>query len=169
MWIFGHLGLGAQLASPFAKRLPFYWILLGTLVPDLIDKPLYYSLFLATGLSGDDLGWISCTRTVGHTGILLILVFALARIKKSKILIALGLGMITHLLLDGFQDLWNLSNGSPGPSSTLWAVSFPFFGRFASMPFDTASEHLKTVKQPLILAAECFGFLLLVWNYKKRR
>jgi len=169
MWIFGHLGMGSQLAAPFSKRLPFGWLLLGTLLPDLIDKPLYYGLVLLTGKHSDALGLISCTRTVGHTGIFLLCILLLAWIRKSKILAAIGLGIATHLMLDGLQDRWFLMHGSVGPSATLWAVVYPYFGRFASMPFDSASAHLQTVKQPFILAAEGIGFLLLFWNYWKRR
>ena len=169
MWIFGHLGLGSKLATPFSKRLPYLWLLLGTLVPDLIDKPLYYALHFMTGLSGDALGLISCTRTVGHTGILLGLVLLLALFKKSKVLAAIGLGMATHLMLDGMQDRWNLSHGSPGPSATLLAVTFPYFGKFAAMPFNNLNDHLHTGTQPFIVIAEVAGFLILLWDYYKRR
>ena len=169
MRIFGHLGMGSKLAAPFARRLPYGWLLLGTLIPDLIDKPLYYGLHLMTGLSGDALGLISCTRTFGHSGLLLMLVLAIAMLKRSKILAAIGLGMATHLVLDGMQDRWNLLHGSPGASATLLAATFPYFGKFAAMPFNNVEDHLRTGTQPFILMSEVLGFLILVWDYYRRR
>jgi hypothetical protein len=44
MFFFGHLGVGATLVRPWKERLPFRWVLLGAVLPDLIDKPLYYGL-----------------------------------------------------------------------------------------------------------------------------
>ena len=50
MFFFGHLGAGSRLASPFSKGLPRGLLLLGTLLPDLIDKPLFYGLLFLRGL-----------------------------------------------------------------------------------------------------------------------
>ncbi|MBI5201898.1 MAG: metal-dependent hydrolase, partial [Elusimicrobia bacterium] len=41
MIFFGHLGLGDALAAPVRRGLPRRWVLLGTVLPDLLDKPLY--------------------------------------------------------------------------------------------------------------------------------
>ncbi len=169
MWIFGHLGIGSQMAAPFSKRLPWGWLLIGTLVPDMIDKPLYYGLHFATGLSSSDLGLISCTRTIGHSGLLLILISVLAYFKKFRSLGSVALGMGTHLILDGLQDVWFLSHGYPGPSATLWAVAFPYFGRFAAMPFDNLHDHLKTGSQPIVVIGEIVGILFLAFDFWRRK
>src|SRR4051812_43545813 len=104
MFVFGHLGIGSKLATPWAQGLPRRWLLVGTLLPDLIDKPLYYGLSFATGKSGTDLGLISGTRTFGHTALFLVLLALGSIIRRSRILAALALGTATHLLIDNFGD-----------------------------------------------------------------
>lgn len=156
------------MAAPFSQKLPWGWLLIGTLVPDLIDKPLYYGLHFATGLSGDALGVISCTRTVGHSGILLLVLAVVGFYRKSKPIFAILLGMITHLLLDGLQDAWYIAHGSSGAPATLWAVLFPYFGRFAPMPFDNLHDHLATGSQPLVVLGEVIGMILLVLGFRRR-
>jgi hypothetical protein len=56
MFIFGHMGFGAAMARPWAnpfRKLSFGMILLGTVLPDLIDKTLYYSLSFWTCARAD--------------------------------------------------------------------------------------------------------------------
>src|SRR4051812_16556438 len=110
MFVFGHLGIGSKLATPWAMGLRRRWILLGTILPDLIDKPVYYGLSYARGLRGAALGLMSGTRTFGHTGALLLLMATFSILKKSRFLAALSLGMATHLLLDGITEHF-LTNG----------------------------------------------------------
>lgn len=178
MWELGHLGIGAKIAAPFSRKLSYGWLLFGTILPDLIDKPLYYGLSLFTGKRGSDLGFISCTRTVGHTGILLLTMAAVASVKKSKRLTAVTLGMATHLFLDGFQDLWShVVSGLSGESSLAMAAFFPFYGgelsaHFGTMPFANLGEHLKAVGHPFLFLTEAIGALCLAfdfWNKKRQR
>lgn len=171
MWVFGHLGIGSKLASPLGRKLPYGWLLAGTLLPDLIDKPLYYGLSLVTGLKGEALGLVSCTRTFGHSGIFLVALLGLAFAKKSKPLAALGLGAATHLMLDLLQDHWAISQGiAVPPSSALLALLYPIYdARFGVMPFSNATEHLKNVGQPILLVTETVGLLILLWDDWKSR
>jgi hypothetical protein len=171
MWIFGHLGFGSKIAEPFARRLPLAWLLLGTILPDLIDKPLYYLSSLSTGKHGFEIGLISCTRTLGHTGLLALLLAGLATIRKSKILAALALGTATHLAIDGFQDFWfHRVEGNEGESSAVIAILFPFYlQRFSEMPFPTIGDHLKSGIQPFQLISEGIGLAILSWTLWKER
>jgi hypothetical protein len=171
MWIFGHLGFGAKIAQPFARRLPVAWLLAGTILPDVIDKPLYYIAALATGKHGFDIGLISCTRTFGHTGILALLLAGIALFRKSKVLGALALGVATHLAIDGFQDFWfHRVEGHDGESAAVIAILFPFYlSRFAEMPFATIVDHAKNGAQPFLLISESIGFLLFAWTVWKER
>src|SRR5947209_6204662 len=104
MFLLGHLGIGKKVAQPFSKGLSTRIILLGTILPDLIDKPLYYSIAWATGKQAHELGLISGTRTFGHTALFLLFIVLLGAAKKSRFLAALSLGITTHLLLDGLLD-----------------------------------------------------------------
>jgi hypothetical protein len=47
-----HLGIGSNLVRPWWKKLDLRALLFGTLLPDLIDKPLYHVPALLTGLHG---------------------------------------------------------------------------------------------------------------------
>lgn len=169
MWFLGHLGIGNQIATPLAKRLPRVPLLFGTLLPDIIDKPLYYGLSLSTGKWGNDIGIISSTRTLGHSGLLLILLCFCSITRKSKPLAAITLGVATHILLDGFCDFYfeRILHMS-GPSSTLQALLFPWMGgRFAEIPFHNFKEHLNSGGQTFTLTCEAIGLLLLGYQYWK--
>jgi hypothetical protein len=159
----GHLGIGLQIAKPFRRDRPLKPLLLGTLLPDLIDKPLYYGLSWATGREGRALGLISGTRTFGHTGLLTVSVAALAAARRSKALAALALGMATHLLLDAASDLIT------GPADfSLRVVLWPFMGRrFPVYAYSGLSEHLGRGFEPFFLFAEIVGALILIAERRK--
>lgn len=171
----GHMGIGRRLVAPWTRDKPVWAVLLGTLLPDLIDKPLYYSLSWATGKHGLALGLISSTRTFGHTLLLTLLVLFVGRWRKAPVLIALGFGMLSHLVLDTFADGVTTLMGSvydygpiPGIAAVLWpllGVQFPI----AMSPNLAAYAHrsLSLVN----VAGEVVGgiLLLLDWHASRRR
>ena len=131
MFIFGHLGIGSKLVHPFSRGLSDKAVLLGTILPDLIDKPLYYGFSFFTRKQGAELGMISGTRTLGHTALFLVLLTSSAYIKKSRFLTALSLGVATHLLRVARADnfLNNFYN-FPIHSVLFWPfiiANFPLF------------------------------------------
>jgi hypothetical protein len=162
MFVLGHMGIGSKLAAPLRPGLPRSWLLVGTLLPDLLDKPLYYGLVLATGQRSAELGLISGTRTFAHTGIFLLLLTLAAFARHSKILAALALGTATHLLLDNVSDRIL----APGyESSALLALVFPALGvRFGAIPFGSAEEHLHSIFKPFTMGAEAVGAAILFWD-----
>lgn len=164
MWIFGHLGIGSKLAAPLSRKLPYGWLLLGTILPDLIDKPLFYLL-------GSKFELISCTRTLGHTAIFTFGLALLASLRKSKLLAAITLGVASHLVLDGFQDYWiHRVLHHEGESSLILAALFPFYEpRFGMMPYDSLLDHLKSGNRPIVLTAEGIGLLFLGWDWWKKK
>ena len=164
-----HLGIGLRLAKPFG-RLPVRWVLLGTLLPDLIDKPLYYGLKFALEPAHPALGIITGTRTFGHTGLLLVtllgwaLAFGKHPTRRGRFA-ALAVGMATHLFLDAVAD--RLTPPLPGhvrEPSTLMALLFPYYGRFATLPFEGATAHLRSHLRGFTLSMEVVGFILLSWE-----
>jgi hypothetical protein len=170
MFILGHMGIGSKLVSPFSEGLPKKWLLIGTLLPDLIDKPLYYGLSWIMGAQGADLGLISGTRTFGHTALLLFSLSIASMAKQSRALGALALGMATHLLLDSLTEYFRPA-ALPAQDATagvIHAILFPFLGaRFPVMPVSTLGEHLETLKIPVIVGAEIVGLGLLGWEWWK--
>ncbi len=166
MLLFGHMGIGSRIVRPFSKDLPLFWIYLGTTLPDLIDKPLYYLFSRYTGLYGADLGLISGTRTFGHSGILLLLV-TLVVFTGSTRFTALSLGMFTHVFLDVMGDSWELFDAS----ATTQAMLFPLLGfKFYATPFQNMYEHWESKFTFTLISAEVIGLVLIAINaYEMRR
>lgn len=126
MMPFGHLGIGTTLVRPFTAKRPLRAVLLGTLLPDLIDKPLYVALKIATGRCGDEIGLVSGTRTFAHTGLFCIILWGVALKRKSAALVALAWGVVSHLFLDQVVDWFGWYGHVPeGPSALTW----PFLSR----------------------------------------
>lgn len=163
LWL-GHLGVGSRIVSPLTRGLPGGWVFLGCLVPDLIDKPLYYFLFFLTGKSGADLGLVSCTRTFAHTGLFLGFLLLVGILSRSVRLLALALGVLSHLMLDCLLDRMILLPGQT--SSALIALLYPFYqSHFAVMPTQTVHGHWSLALHPYNIAFEVVGFTLLLWEY----
>jgi len=173
VFVLGHVGIGVALAAP---RLPqdgrtVRWVVLGTLLPDLIDKPLYYALSFATGRTGADLGLVSSTRTFGHTLLLCLLLYA---VLPRKLGLPLLLGMVTHLFLDEMGDVFRIfvpQEGPPRPGpGTAAAILFPLLGfHFPILPFSSAAEHIKGLVDPYTLTGEAIGAVSIFWNRARLR
>ncbi len=167
MFLLGHLGIGSWVAARRVRADQLGWLLLGTLLPDLIDKPLYYALALTTGRQGAELGLISGTRTFGHTLLLIIVLWLLAPRRAGM---PLALGMLTHLALDELGDMLGLffpALGTHPRPGTLSAILFPFLGpRFPVSPFQSALEHLASLENAYVLAGEIAGAALLAWQWR---
>ena len=170
MFVLGHLGIGSRLAAPFHEARERRWMLLGALLPDLIDKPLYYGLSFATGRRGAALGLFSGTRTFGHTALFALLIWLLFRKRHGA---ALVLGMATHLLLDELGDVVGLfAPARPGFDSppTAAAVLWPALGvHFPIAPFTTVGEHVAALATGYVIAGELIGGALLAWERWRRR
>jgi len=157
MFIFGHLGIGRTLTRPWNTRYSAWLLALGMLLPDLIDKPLYYARLSE---------FFSCTRTVGHTAILMLLIFAAGRLSGRRAFMAIGVGVATHLALDCLLDLV----AADGPSSAWRAVTWPLLGRdFTRFYSASISAHLgRLIATPVVLC-EVAGLSLLAWERRRAR
>jgi len=177
MFILGHVGIGSRLGTllPSVRAAPRRgWLILGTLLPDLIDKPLYYGLPLLTG-SDEGGGLISCTRTVGHSALFAALLWLAVRaLGRRAEALALLVGMATHWLLDLGGDVSGYLThalgvtSKPAGWSSLKALLFPLVGgHFAVMPFHSAREHLVSLAQVYTLLGEAVGAVLLLTAWHK--
>ncbi|MCC7442933.1 MAG: hypothetical protein IT285_14970 [Bdellovibrionales bacterium] len=178
MFILGHVGIGLKISKPFmgkgAGGLSWAWTALGTLLPDLIDKPLYYGLSLVTGLKGAELGLISGSRTMGHTLLFLMILLGFAVLRRSKAAAALALGAATHLVLDHLGDsvgsIWNggLSVAFDWANDQVVGLLWPLLGnRFPVYPFVDGADHLLGALKPHAIAAEAAGALILAQEYRR--
>src|SRR4051794_22276899 len=96
MFVLGHMGIGRALIRPWQRHLPVVAFFVGTLLPDIIDKPLYHFHLL---------GPMPATRMVGHTGLLVLAIALLAWFTHVRSVMAVAAGMATHLALDCLMDL----------------------------------------------------------------
>lgn len=148
MLLFAHLGIGLGLAWLLAWRSParidYRFILLGAILPDLIDKPLGAAMGLETRL------W-------GHTFAFLFAVLAAGALGRWTPLRLLGFGVATHLLLD---LIWMQ------PDIALW----PTFGwSFPAGTFDVGRYLDILLSDPLVQTGETVGVVSLAafaWRHR---
>ena len=137
-------------------RLPWAPLALGMLLPDLIDKPLYY-LHLSS--------FFSCTRTIGHTALFAAIALSLAALRASRGGWALGVGVVTHLVLDNVFD----AAVGGGLGSAWIALIWPLDGwGFYQVTF-TLSEHARMVVSLQTIVCEIVGLGLLALERRHTR
>lgn len=162
MFFLGHLGIGSRVVQPVTQGLPQRYVLWGTVLPDLLDKPLYYGLSWFFSKRGAELGIISGSRSLGHTAITLLLLSSFAWIRKSKILAALSLGVASHLVLDSLSDLMQNSPESLSSGFIETTLLWPFLGlQFPTIPYHSLQEHLSIWQRPVLVWTEALGLFLL--------
>jgi hypothetical protein len=149
MFVFGHIGLGRALIGRWRHTLPSLPLTLGMLLPDIIDKPLYYARLWP---------FFSCTRTLGHTGVFLLLLLLSGYWTRRPSLIALSIGASTHVGLDLCLDLINHTSPSPSWIALTWPVLNTSFATF----YFTFSEHIARLwATTSVVVAEAGGLFLL--------
>jgi hypothetical protein len=158
----GHLGLGKKIAArPYRRFAPAEQraFFVGTLLPDLVDKPLFYLPFWLTGRRGAAAGILSGTHLFAHTALFLLALFVAARLTRSLTVRALAIGVATHLALD-------CVGLSMGRGTLLW----PLFGwSFPVFPFRNLGHHLSTILNPITLTGELLGAAALLWDWRRAR
>jgi hypothetical protein len=165
LFVFGHVGIGTRLLGKWRHRLPARWLILGCLLPDLIDKPLFYGLLWLRG-HPDPL--ISGSRSVGHTGLFLVSLLAFALLSRRAAAWAVVAGVATHLALDIAGELVVGSR----PEASIWlAILFPLMGfRFPQAQFHDLLEHLRlSAENAYVVAGEMVGGAILLVSWWKRR
>jgi len=89
MLLFAHLGLTLA-AGRFMRWADLAFLALGSMLPDIIDKPLGLLAF----------GTLAAGRTIGHTLLFLLVLAALAFYLKDLRLASVSIGVLAHLVLD---------------------------------------------------------------------
>src|SRR6059058_2857384 len=141
MFLFAHLGIGLGLAWLLAWKSParfdYRLVLFGSILPDLIDKPLGYALGLET-------------RIWSHTFVFLFAILAASFAPNLWSLRFIGFGVATHLLVD---RIWEMP----------WVVLYPAYG-WGFHPASQDAEHwiATLLHDPLVQAGEIVGVAILV-------
>jgi LexA-binding, inner membrane-associated putative hydrolase len=126
-----HLGIGSAMARPFLGKLPFRWLLVGTLLPDLIDKPAFLVLGLVEYFRNG--GWIPGKRGIAHTALFLCPLAGISIWRKSPSWSAATLGTATHLILDVVSKMFGSHHTASG---SLVVLFWPFLGwRFPTLSY----------------------------------
>lgn len=140
VFLFGHLGVGLGLvwlaASGIRWKPDYRLVLLGTILPDLIDKPLG----LVLGLD---------SRLWGHTLLFFVMLALLDRLPALRGIGWLGVGVGTHLLLD---QIWE------APAVVLWpALGWAFPTGALSVEF----YWYVLLTDPVVQLGEAVGIAIL--------
>lgn len=160
MFALGHVGIGRRLVPRYRAftRVERWSFTIGALLPDLIDKPLYYIPSWITGKRGAELGLIAGTHSFGHTGLFLVVLTAAALLLRRPAVRALAIGVATHLTLDIV--------GQTMDKATLF---WPLLGwRFTPFTHRGLGEHLWTVLHPVTLTGELVGGAIIAWDFWRR-
>jgi inner membrane protein len=148
--LFWHLGVAALITyvTLGRRRIDYRFILLGAILPDIVDGIL--GLFLFEGPAG---------RWIAHSLLAVLVVFVVIVLafsgERRLAVFGLGVGWLLHLVADG---MWQ------APRTFLW----PAFGtEFASSPAEPYSWDLFTDPAAHLLtwAGEVFGLLILLWFF----
>lgn len=98
-------GIAPRTAAAFDKGLDLCWLVVGSMLPDIVDKPLALLLPHSPFHSG---------RTIGHSLLFVLCLFVIGMLGRSGVrraFLALSAGSLAHLLLD---QMWTM------PHSLLW-------------------------------------------------
>jgi len=127
-------------------------LLLASLLPDIIDKPVGRIIFSDTFENG---------RIFAHTLLFLLLItiigFCVPSKNRFRIGTALALGVSAHLILDA---MWLM------PETLLWPLYGLSFGRYPSDLYSWAGlqEAIQRVmEQPFLALPELLGVAAVVW------
>lgn len=158
----GHMGLtvalGRMVLHQKSKVLDYRVLLLGSMLPDFIDKPIGLALTIE-GRNVAHTLLFAVTLTLGLTLLLLSRRLGPAGSQRLTLLWPLSLGVWTHLLLD---RMWEM------PHTVLW----PFLGwGFPHATLDLQAL-LLSLYDPYVLSGELLGLstlLLIFWRHKVYR
>lgn len=164
MVFFGHLGLTTGIIKCFDKTtrkkinlnynstFDYRMVLLGSILPDLIDKPIGAFFFRST---------FHNTRIFAHTllfsALLILLGLFLLIKKKNNSILLLGTGAFIHLILD---SMWLY------PGILLW----PYFGLKFPVRTDSnwlGSDFYRLIHDPSYYIPEIIGFIIIAYYFFK--
>lgn len=132
-----------------SRRLDIRILLIGSMLPDIIDKPLGLYFF------ADSLG---SGRIYAHTLLFLVIIslagFLLYRLRHATWMLVLAAGTLSHLLLD---EIWK------SPGTLFWpALGLEFERSDVAGWLSNIWEGLAS--RPDIYIPEALGFTVLVWS-----
>lgn len=160
MIFLGHLGLttaalkkSEQVFNDAYYKVDYRVVLLGSVLPDIIDKPIYLALHL---LGNNTISSKLFGHTLGFSALVIIFGYIYSKINHNKNLFILGICSLIHLILDG---MWEI------PSTLL----YPLYGISFPLRLHIISPHLylsTLYTWPVLLSFELIGGLILIYYFK---
>ncbi|MDD1762391.1 MAG: metal-dependent hydrolase [Methanothrix sp.] len=149
MLLFAHVGLTLASAR-LLHRMNLAALALGSMLPDIIDKPLGLIAFGSPNMG----------RTIAHTLLFLLLLAALSFCTRDIRLISLTWGVLVHLILDA---IWS------SPEILFWPLLGPFPEGQLLDTLSYLEMLLGGLMNPGILIPELAGLAyLLFFGYSRR-
>jgi len=149
MLLFAHTGI-ALAAGRFSKNVDLLFLAIGSMLPDLIDKPLGWMIY----------GTPNMGRIFAHTLLFLLILAALTSYSGNVRIFSLALGVFIHLILD---FMWF------SPVILFW----PMLGAFPPAqyvdPLSYMEMLLGALRTPLVLIPECLGLAYLIYFAMERK
>jgi len=143
-----HANSKTSLFNSLANRVDIRFLLIGSLLPDIIDKPIGVYFFRETFSNG---------RIFSHTLLFLVLVMVAGLLVKKysgKTLgLALSIGTLFHLILD---QMWLM------PRTLLWPLFGTGFERMETANWLRNLLH-SLLEEPEIYVPEIIGLAVLAW------
>jgi hypothetical protein len=160
----GHVGIGTHLVPrALRERLPWRWLALGCLLPDLIDKPIW----IVAQWLGAQSAHFDTARLFGHTAFLGIGVAIAALVLRTRHLVALAYGIPTHLVLDILTDKGVGGGWGVWKRWLFWPFGIPDLDIL--MVASPLQEFSSEIQSPIYLAGEVIGGALLIWDAVRKR
>ena len=149
MLLFGHIGIALGifylLNTRLKKGIDYRFLILGSLLSDIIDKPLGNIVLY---------GLLNNGRIIGHTLLFVIVLTVIGFYRKRILYVAAGVA--THLVLD---RMWG------DPRTLLW----PFLGDFIHRDFRFTDLIDSFYADPLNYIGEVAGIVILISLIVKHR
>jgi hypothetical protein len=144
-------------------RLPWRWLALGCLLPDLIDKPIW----VVAQWLGSESRHADTSRMIGHTAFLAAAVALVAWRRRSLPWVALAYGIPTHIVLDVITDYGVGGGWGVWKRWLFWPFEVPRLGilMVASPLGELASE----IHYRVYVVGELVGFALLIVDFVRSR
>lgn len=146
MLLFAHLGLTLAAAQTTRKLInpAMGFVILGSMLPDIIDKPLGWAIY----------GTPAMGRIYAHTLVFLLALIAISLLARSKAVASMTGGVGAHLILD---SMW------ASPVILFW----PILGDFPINIEINPEGHLKMIlaglMNPWISVPEALGIIYLAY------
>ena len=142
------LGSSVSFFRSLANRFDIRFLLIGSILPDIIDKPIGVYLFWEIFSNG---------RIFSHTLLFLVLITVAAifikRYSGKTWGLALSIGTLFHLVLD---QMWQM------PKTLLWPILGLGFEKMETANY-LGNIFYALLEEPAIYLPEIIGFMVFVW------